>query len=96
VPEHYFLEVAAAIRRAELRNLITAASAQAAAARLRVARVHRVQVLPLLSEAWSRRGHLTIGDALYVVPAEQLGAALVTGDLKLAASPEMATSTITP
>jgi predicted nucleic acid-binding protein len=96
VPEHYFLETAAALRRAELRGVVTLAAAQAAATRLRVSRVHRVQVLPLLDEAWSRRGHLTIGDALYVVLAEQLSAVLVTGDVKLAGSPGLAVRTITP
>jgi predicted nucleic acid-binding protein len=96
VPEHYFLETAAALRRAELRGVVASAAAQAAAARLRVSRVHRVQVLPLLDEAWRRRGHLTIGDALYVVLAEELDAVLVTGDVKLAGSPGLPVPTITP
>ena len=34
VPEHYFLETAAALRRAELRGVVAPAAAQAAAARL--------------------------------------------------------------
>ena len=96
MPEHYFLETAAAIRRAELKGVVTTVAAQAAVGRFETARVHRAQLLPLLPAAWTRRGHLTIGDALYVVLAEELGATLVTGDLKLAGSPGLAVGTITP
>jgi predicted nucleic acid-binding protein len=55
-----------------------------------------VQVRPLLGEAWKRRGHLTIADAIYVVLAEQLGAVLVTADGNLARSPGLAVPAITP
>lgn len=96
VPEHYFVETAAALRRAEYTSVVTPADAASAFARLEAGRLHRAQVRPLLAEAWKRRGHLTVADALYVVLAEQIGATLVTGDLKLAASPGLAVPTITP
>jgi len=96
VPEHYFVEVASALRRAELRGVIMGTQATAAFGDLVAGRVHRAQVRPLLSRGWSRRGHLTIADALYVVLAEQVRATLVTADLNLAASPGLAVPTIVP
>jgi predicted nucleic acid-binding protein len=96
VPEHYYVETAAALRRAEHRQLIESAQASEAFERLRVARLHRAQVRPLLEEAWSRRGHLTIADALYVVLAEHIGASLITADVNLTRSPNLSIPTITP
>ena len=96
VPEHYLLETAAALRRAANIGAVTVAQASDGFQRLVAGKLHRVQVRPLLSESWNRRGHLTIADALYVVLAEQLGATLVTADLNLAASPGLAVPTITP
>jgi predicted nucleic acid-binding protein len=68
-PEHYFVEVAGALRRAELTKAAPSARVYAAFDALRVAPIRRAQVRPLLAEARSRRGNLTIGDALYVVLA---------------------------
>lgn len=96
VPEHFYSETASVLRRAELRSAVTPARAERAIARLELARFHRAQVRPLLRDAWRRRGHLTIADALYVVLAEQVGATLVTADLNLAGSPGLAVPTITP
>lgn len=95
-PEHYLVEIASALRRAEYRVAVTPAQATAAFDRLRGATLRRVQVRPLLQECWKRRGHLTIADALYVVLAEEIGATLVTADMRLAASPGLAVPTITP
>ena len=96
VPEHYFVETASAIRRAENLTAITPAQAADAFERLSRATVHRAQVRPLLALAWQRRGHLTIADGLYVVLAEQTSATLVTADLRLSRSPGLAVPTITP
>ncbi len=96
VPEHYYVEVSAAIRRAELRQAITRAQASHGFERLERGTVHRAQVRPLLALAWKRRGHLTIADALYIVLAEQIGGTLVTGDMNLANSPGLRVPTITP
>jgi predicted nucleic acid-binding protein len=95
VPEHYFVEVASALRRAENLGKITASQAVVAFEELRTAPLHRVQVRPMLSTAWARRGHLTIADALYVVLAEEKEATLVTADRKLANSPGLDVATIT-
>lgn len=39
---------------------------------------------PLLERAWQMRGNATAYDAVYVALAEALGAALITGDSRLA------------
>lgn len=96
VPEHYFVETASVLRRAELSGVLSGAEALDAFDRLRRSRLSRAAVRPLLPAAWRWRGNLTIADALYVVLAEVLDATLVTGDLRLAAAPGLGVSTITP
>lgn len=96
VPEHYFIETASVLRRAELAGELTAGETVDAFQRLRRSRLARAAVRPLLPAAWARRGNLTIADALYVVLAEELDATLVTGDLRLAAAPGLSVEVITP
>ncbi len=95
VPEHYFVEVSSALRRAELHGDINATRATVLFAELAATPVVRIPLPGLLPEAWARRGHLTIADALYVVLAEHLGAPLVTTDERLAGSPGLRVATIT-
>ena len=96
VPEHYFVEVAAALRRAALNRAATKAQIDQAFAMLERAVFRRAQVRPLLSEAWKRRASITVADALYVVLAQHLDATLVTADERLARAPSLGVSTITP
>lgn len=97
VPDHYFVEVASALRRAEYRQVIPAAQAVNCFGRLQGATaLRRAQIRPLLPEAWRKRRYLTIGDALYVVLAEYLGATLVTADLKLANAASGSLSVLAP
>lgn len=65
-------------------------------AALDTAPLRRVQVRPLLTEAWAKRNNATIADALYVVLAEHLDADLVTADIKLAHTPGLNVRTIHP
>lgn len=58
VPEVYFAEVAGVVRRSELAGVITSERAAAAPDRLISTPVERVQVFPLLSEAWTLRRNL--------------------------------------
>lgn len=95
VPEHYYAEVGAALRRAELRGDVTTPEVTAVFGAMATAPVQRVPIRSLLEDAWTRRGHLTIADALYVVLAERLGATLVTTDDRRASSPALAVPTIT-
>lgn len=89
-PEHYFAETASALRRLEVieRKLdaVTTLAAMQAASRL-VRR--RVNVRPLVDEAWQYRFNISLGDALYVVVAKHLGCPLLTGDRRLAGAPTL-------
>lgn len=96
VPEHYYVETAATIRRLQIANEITAERASVALSRLLVAPLRRVQIRPLLSEAWTLRDNITIADALYVVMARHLNAPLITLDAKLGASPTIDVPIIIP
>lgn len=95
VPEHSFIKVTSALRRIEIQGAATSARVATAFARFTSAPTTRVQIRPLVGDAWARRGHLTIADAIYVVLAEHLNAPLVTTDRRLAASPGLTTATIT-
>jgi len=96
VPETFFAEVAATIRRAELSLRVTPERASAALSALLAGTQHRVQIRSLLAEAWTFRHNLTIGDALYVVLARHLGAVLVTADIRLANAPGIGVEVIAP
>ena len=96
VPEHYFVEVAGALRRAELRNPSAAARIAEAFTQLSTAPVHRVQLRPLLADIWKKRANITVADAAYVVLAEHLQATLVTADMKLVNAPGLGIATIHP
>ena len=96
VPEHYFVEVAGALRRAALNGDATPERVDRAFSMLDRAVVLRAQVRPLLVDAWARRPSMTIADALYVVLAEHIGASLVTADERLARSPGLVVPTIVP
>jgi predicted nucleic acid-binding protein len=96
VPEHYFVEVAAVLRRAELAGSIDEATARRACDSLATAPLRRAQVRPLLTDAWSKRANITIHDALYVVLAEHLHAVLVTTDRRLANVHNLTVEVISP
>jgi len=91
VPEHYFVEVAGALRRAGLNG-----GAPSGRGMLERSALHRAQIRPLLADAWTRRAAITVADALYVVLAEHIDATLVTADERLARSPGLTISTIVP
>ena len=87
VPEIYLSEVAGTLRRAELSGRVRPERAAIALGDLLAGPQRRVQVRTLLPEAGTLRHNLTINDALYVVLARHLGAALVTADMRLAKAP---------
>jgi predicted nucleic acid-binding protein len=88
VPEHFYAEILAALRRQMLvEKLITEAQAAVAVGRLRSWRLHCASVVPLVDAAWAYRHNVTAADALYVALSEQLGADLLTDDHRLAESP---------
>jgi predicted nucleic acid-binding protein len=96
VPEIYYAEVAGVLRRQNLHWKFNPTRIQIALDRLLSAPLIRVQLRPLLSEAWTWRHNLTIADALYIVLARHLDASLVTTDLNLANTPQLPVKTIVP
>lgn len=96
VPEHFYVEVEAAIRRLELRGVVTPAQAMATVDRLLALPTRRASVRTLAAEAWALRHNVTIGDALYVVMARHLHAALITLDVRLANAPTLGVTTRVP
>lgn len=88
VPEHFYAEVLAVVRRQLLiGETITEAQATAAVGRLASWHLRRASVAPLIDAAWAYRYNLTAADALYVALAEHLGADFLTDDHRLADSP---------
>lgn len=85
-----------AVVRADLRGAVLNARVAQAMMSMSAAPLRRVQVRPLLADAWSRRANLTIADALYVVLAEHLDATLVTTDVNLSNAPTLSVATIHP
>lgn len=95
-PEHYFVEVSGALRRALIHGVVAEALVHDAFQRLTAAPIHRVQIRPLLNDAWAKRDNLTIADALYVTLAEHVHATLVTADMRIVRSPGLSVRTIHP
>lgn len=96
VPEHYFVECLAVLRRDEINVRYPAARVASAVERIVEGPLRRVSLRPLLREAWRLRGNLTVADALYVVVAQHLDCELVTVDQRLANAPGLPVRTITP
>ncbi len=96
VPEHYYVEVAGALRRALINERAPEAKVLTAFQQLQAAPLRRAQVRPLLAEAWAFKDNITLADAVYVVLAKHLDAALVTADRNLVNAPGLPVQTIHP
>lgn len=93
VPEHFYVEVLGVIRH----QTIVARTIDSVRADVAIDRLHRwhlrqAAVAPLVRPAWSRRHNMSAADAVYVVLAEQLGAALLTDDHRLTGAPSFPAS----
>jgi predicted nucleic acid-binding protein len=80
------LEVAQVLRRLVREGAVPASRADEAIDDLRDLRITRYPHVLLLAEIWRRRHNLSAYDAAYIVLAEQLGAALLTRDRRLASA----------
>lgn len=87
VPELADLEVASVLRRHLGAGLLDARRAGLALEDLIALPAQRAPHAPLLPRVWELRGNLTVYDAVYVALAEAVGAALLTGDRRLAGAP---------
>ncbi len=84
VPEHFFAEVLAVIRRKTIvTHVLDETQGREAVERLGAWQLRRASIRPLLGAAWSFRHNMTAADALYVVHAEQLAAEFLTDDHSL-------------
>ncbi|WP_431678590.1 type II toxin-antitoxin system VapC family toxin [Kitasatospora sp. KL5] len=82
-PDHVLIEVMQSLRGLYLAREVTAERVSEIAGRLPGLTVRRVDVTPLLGRIWELKDNLTPDDAAYVAVAEDLGAPLVTADLRL-------------
>ena len=95
-PELVQTEAASVLRRYELRGALPAERVTVAFRRMLDLPVFLVSTAALLPEAWALRHAVTVNDACYVVLARHLGATLVTGDLRLARTPQLDVPTLVP
>jgi predicted nucleic acid-binding protein len=89
VPEHFYAECGAVLRKWGMGALLSEAQLSASIDRLLRLPVSRVQLRELFRPAWAHRHNVTFADALYVALAERVNGSLLTGDHKLAASPTL-------
>lgn len=93
VPEHFYAEVLAVLRRRFLVEAkITEAQANAAVNRLSAWHLHRASIAPLVPAAWRYRHNMTAADALYIALAESLRGDLLTDDHHLTQAPTFPTA----
>ena len=93
VPEHFYAEVLAVLRRRWLlEGKLTESQATAAVSRLTSWHLHRASIAPLTTAAWRYRHNLTAADALYIALAENLDADFLTDDHRLAEAPTLTTA----
>ena len=90
VPEHFYAECGAVLRKWGRGRLLTDTQLASSIDRLLRLPLARAQVRDLFRVAWAHRHNITFADALYVALAEQLNGARLTGDHKLAATPTLA------
>ena len=89
VPEHFYAECGAVLRKWGNGKVLADARLAVAVGHLARLPLVRTQVKELVPAAWRLRHNFTFADALYVALAERLGASLLTGDHKLAAAPTL-------
>jgi predicted nucleic acid-binding protein len=89
VPEHFYAECGAVLRKWGSGALLDPPRLSASIDRLLRLPVSRVQLRELFRPAWAHRHNITFADALYVALAEQVNGSLLTGDHNLAAAPTL-------
>lgn len=89
VPEVFYVECGAVLRRWDLNRILTPGEIAKALDDLMAWPLRVTQVRGLFSDAWRLRASVTFPDALYVALAEHLGASLLTDDHKLANAPKL-------
>lgn len=86
-PAHLDAEVLSALARIARADGDEAPLVRPRLRQLARAPITRYPCAPLLEGAWALRANVSVRDALYVVLAQRLGAALVTADARLGRAP---------
>jgi predicted nucleic acid-binding protein len=94
VPDHFFAECGAVLRRWEINEILPADQIADANRELLAWPLRVAQVRGLYNDAWRLRPNLTFADALYVALAEHLSAEMLTDDGRLAKSPTLPIRTL--
>ncbi len=89
VPEHFYVECGAVLRRWELNQILTPAQVDQAIEELMAWPLRVTQARGLFADAWLLRANVTFADALYIALAEHLGADLLSDDARLANTPRL-------
>jgi len=87
VPELFFVECGAVLRRWDLNRILTRAQIDQAIDALMSWPLRITQVRGLFADAWRLRANVTFADAVYVALAAHLGADLLSDDGRLANAP---------
>jgi predicted nucleic acid-binding protein len=87
VPELFYVECGAVLRRWDLRGLLTPTQIGQAIDELQAWPLRVTQVRGLFTDAWRIRAYVTFSDAVDVALAEHLGAELLSDDRRLANAP---------
>ena len=94
VPDHFFVECGAVLRRWDLNAVLPPDQVATAVAELNAWPLRIAQVRGLFADAWRIRFNLTFADAIYVALAEHLGVDLLTDDGRLANAPGLPVRTL--
>ncbi len=94
MPDHFFVECGAVLRRWDLNAVLPPDQVATAVAELNAWPLRIAQVRGLFADAWRIRFNLTFADAIYVALAEHLGVDLLTDDGRLANAPGLPVRTL--
>lgn len=89
MPDHFFAECGAVLRRWEINHVLTPDEVATAIAEILAWPLRIAQVRGLFQDAWRLRHNITFADGLYIALAEHLSAELLTDDQRLARSPAL-------
>jgi predicted nucleic acid-binding protein len=87
VPELFYVECGAVLRRWDLNGVLTPAQISQAIGELMAWPLRITQVRGLFAEAWQLRENVTFADAIHVALADHLDADLLSDDIRLANAP---------
>jgi predicted nucleic acid-binding protein len=87
VPELFYVECGAVLRRRDLNGILTPAQISQAIGELMAWPLRITQVRGLFAEAWQLRENVTFADAIYIALADHLDADLLSDDIRLANAP---------